>query len=140
MEKILTKLSWYSFLTLIMVVVIGGIMYIKPQSNLGSVGEGGTYKPYYTPSGGANYKVLKTSPGTLGSVVITGAGAGSITLYDATTTDVTKRALATTSLTVVAQLPASTAAGTYTFDANFYKGLAAVWSSTLTGTSTITYR
>ena len=81
---------------------------------------------------------LQEGNGALGSVTITGAGAGSLLFYDATTTDITKRtgALATST---IASIPVSAAAGTYTFDARFSKGLIVemVGSSP---TTTITWR
>lgn len=101
---------------------------------------GGEYQSTITrrmPAGTAitNLTVLKSGAGTLGSVVITGAGTGVLTLYDATST-VTNTEWATTTL---ATFPASTAAGTYTFDVIFRKGLLIDYSGTV-GTTTITYR
>ena len=79
--------------------------------------------------------VIKAGGGALGSVVITGAAAGVINIYDATST-MTNTDWATATL---ATIPASTAAGTYTYDIVFHKGL----MYELVGvapTSTITWR
>ncbi len=79
--------------------------------------------------------LLNTGSGVLGSVVITGAAAGIYTFLDATTTspgaDWSNRTLAS--------FPASTAAGTYTFDVSYQKGLLVTLSGTI-GTGTITFR
>ena len=84
---------------------------------------------------------LKKGYGSLGSVVITGAGTGRFVLYDATTTNVTLRAKATTSLSVLADFPTAAAAGTYTFDRLFYEGLLVdMTATTLIPTTTITWR
>lgn len=85
---------------------------------------------------GAAPKVLSVGFGTLGSVVITGAAAGTIELYDATTTGVHTDYVSTTTLV---QIPLSTVAGTYTFDLVYKKGLMLVLTGTI-GTSTITWK
>jgi len=59
----------------------------------------------------ANGQILSLGQGILGSVVITGAGAGVINLYDATST-ITNSQFGTTTLVTI---PASAAAGTYVF-------------------------
>lgn len=83
----------------------------------------------------ANGQLIQSGSGDLGSVVITGAGTGIITIYDATST-ITNRQLGTTTL---ATFPASTAAGTYQFDSQYYYGLVVETSGSV-ATSTITYR
>lgn len=114
-------------------------LQVSPDGQaLGSITQGNEYFSTTTRSAVSgveltNLKVLKIGPGSLGSVVITGAGTGIINLYDATST-VTNAEWATTSLAV---FPASAAAGTYTFDAVFSKGLlfeevGSVASSTIT--------
>src|SRR3990167_2510987 len=94
----------------------------------------------------ANFTILSsydvctlTCPGTVGSVVITGANTGIIRLWDATTTDVTKRAGATSSLTVI-EIPASAAAETQTFDVAYRYGILYELVSGTAPTSTITWR
>ena len=69
-------------------------------------------------------EVLRTGQGSLGSVTITGANTGRIVFYDATTSDSTLRSGSRASSTIViADIAASVAAGTYTFDAEFTDGL-----------------
>lgn len=86
-------------------------------------------------------RAIKNGYGSIGSVVITGAAAGVINIYDATTTDVSKRTgnTATSSILLVS-LPASLAAGTYTFDLTFNSGLYVDLIVGTMPTSTITYR
>lgn len=83
----------------------------------------------------ANLTVLKSAPGTLGSVVITGAAAGQMNFYDATST-VTNSLWATTTLV---SIPVSAAAGTYTLDVAFSKGLIYEFV-TAAATATITWK
>jgi len=82
-----------------------------------------------------NYSILKPTAGTLGSVVITGAAAGDMIFYDATSSAPN----ATFGSTTLVVIPASTAAGTYTFDLIFRRGLLYELTGT-TPTSTITWR
>ena len=86
-------------------------------------------------------KQLTVKPGALGSVIITGASNG-ITIYDATTSDITKRQIgwATSSLPLLASIPNALTAGTYAFDTEVRFGILIVGSGTRTGTTTITYR
>lgn len=88
-----------------------------------------------------NLTVLNSgNSGTFGSVVITGAAAGQINLYDATTSDITKRASTLSSTTqMIATVPLSAVAGTYVFDVAYSYGLLVEIIGT-TPTSTITYR
>ena len=88
-----------------------------------------------TGTGITNLTVLKSEAGTLGSIIITGANTGVLTLYDGTST-VTNTLWPTTTL---ATFPASTAAGTYTIDAVARKGIIIEYSGTV-ATATITYR
>jgi len=84
-------------------------------------------------------QLVKTGHGTLGSVVITGANTGIVNFYNATTSDATKRVTASSTI-LIASFPASTVAGTYTFDASFTDGLLVELESGLIPTSTINYR
>lgn len=84
--------------------------------------------------------VLSSNPGTLGSVIITLTGTAPLTIYDATTSNVNLRALATSSLPVLASFPASPTVGTYTFDEAVYNGLVLSLGSGTIASSTITYR
>lgn len=85
---------------------------------------------------GASPKTLSVGQGTLGSVVIVGASAGTIDLYDATTTGPHSDYTGTTTL---ASFPFSSTVGTYTFDVKYTHGLMLVLSGT-TGTTTITWK
>lgn len=120
---------------------------IGTKDALGSVPQGSDY--IATTTGEAtNYgntitgsHLIRTGSGSLGSIVITGANTGIVNIYDATTTDITKRAAALSTSTILrASFPASTVAGTYVLDATFTNGL---YVDLVTGkmpTTTITYR
>ncbi len=83
---------------------------------------------------------MQSGPATLGSVVITGAAAGVINIYDATTSNVNLRTgNVPTSTILKATFPASAAAGTYTFDTTVTNGLYVSILGTMP-TTTITYR
>ncbi len=83
---------------------------------------------------------IKGGYGSVGSVVITGAAAGLMNFYDATTTDATKRDVTqATSSILLFSIPASLVAGTYTFDVAFGRGLIVDIVGTFP-TSTVTYR
>lgn len=79
---------------------------------------------------------LCSTNGVLGSLVITGANTGVINFYDGTTTSSHTDHATTT----IATIPASTAAGTYTFDVSTRRGLIYDVASGNTATATITYR
>ncbi len=83
--------------------------------------------------------LVKTGKGTFGSFVITGAATGIVNFYDATTTDASARARATSTI-LIASFPASTVAGTYTFDVEFYDGLLMFVESGTIPTTTVTWR
>ena len=80
-------------------------------------------------------------PGLLGSVVVTGGPkAGTIALYDATTSNVNLRTGGTSSSTIlIAEFPAGVASSTYVFDVNFNTGLLLVTTGSVS-TSTITWK
>lgn len=129
-------------------IIIGALLAIVAllggnytANKLGSVQEGQAYRSVTTATGlTTNKDLLKLGNGVLGSVVITGAAAGTFELYDATTTDATLRTItATTSLTKLASFPTNAAAGTYVFDIAFTQGLIVAFTSTQ-GTTTITFR
>ncbi len=88
----------------------------------------------------SNKDLLKLGSGVLGSVVITGAAAGTFEFYDATTTNASLRTItATSSLRRLASFPTNAAVGTYIFDTAYNQGLIVAFTSTQ-GTTTITYR
>lgn len=68
----------------------------------------------------ASYGLINECTQTLGSVIITGANTGVINIYDATTTGAHSNYATTSSQ--IAHIPASAAAGTYTFDARSVTG------------------
>lgn len=76
--------------------------------------------------------------GTFGSVIITGANTGIINIYDATTT--VNGGITQYATTTLATIPASTVAGTYTFDIHYRYGILIELQSGLMPTTTITYR
>ncbi len=86
-------------------------------------------------------KVIKYGPGAFGSYIITGANTGIINFYDATTSNVNARTgQKATSTILLASFPASTVAGTYTFDAALTAGLYVDVVSGIMATGTVTYR
>lgn len=137
-------LAFSGFVLAAAIVYLAVIISFKPlQQAFASVTRGGEYQATSTSQFGTSMteKVLLTGPGTLGSVImINPSNSGQMFIYDATTSDVTKRAtsMATTSI-VIAAFPPATATSTYTFDANVVNGL---YISILgqAPTSTITYR
>lgn len=128
-----------------LVAFAAGFIAYRPTTTSASTSVGSSYQYVATAVQATNLfasttSVIATGTGTFGSFVITGAVAGTETFYDASTTDATKRTIsATTSLLVIASFPASTAAGTYTFDTNFYNGLLLVVSGNI-ATGTISWR
>lgn len=105
-----------------------------------SVRTGDEYLATTTNAASANTRTLKAGRGALGQVTITGAAAGTMTFYDATTSNSTLRTgqLATSSLAVIADFPASAAAGTYMFDAGFSNGLLLVTTGVAATSSVMT--
>lgn len=147
METTVRKISWYSFLTLIMVVIISVLIWYKPiikinQSLGGSAGE--PYNATTTYSGQPTLLYAKAGQGTLGRLTITkaGAGTGLNYMYDATTTNNNLRTVsAATSSIILAAWPGNLAAGDYTFDELFVTGLLIENNTgTSVGSSTISWR
>lgn len=133
-----------SLVALLAFVLVSTGISSKPVE--ASVSQGSSYNSIVTASAQASASFLQNTtiatgtPGTLGSVIITGAGTGSFTLYDATTSNALLRTLtATTSLRVLAQFTNNAATGTYTFDEQYYQGLLVEFIGAQ-GTTTITYR
>ena len=90
----------------------------KEEITTGSVSVSNEYRSVRTGevSGNDNGIIMKSSQGVLGSVVVTGIADGGIIIYNATTSDVTLRAIDTLSLEVLVHLPKSVAVGVYTYD------------------------
>lgn len=132
------------FLLLATLVFSGSL---KQESLFGSVGVSNEYQSTSTAPSTlfgaqtAQSKIIKTGQGALGSVIITGANTGVINFYNATTTDINLRTgqVATSSI-LIASIPASTVAGTYTLDVQFTTGLIYDLYGGLMPTTTITYR
>lgn len=131
----------------LLIIAVAFVLLQKPPIANGSVPQGSDYVATTTGSINAygqtviSSRVLKSTYGSLDSVVITGANTGIFNLYDATTSDVTKRTNNTpTSTILLANFPASVVAGTYTFDAQFSTGLYVDLISGVMPTSTIMYR
>lgn len=132
--------------TAVLLAVIGvlGLLWQKPWQTFGSIdndtgGYDATTTSTWLPV--QNGAVLKAGPGTFGSIVSTGLINGyAITVYDATTSDVTKRANATSSLRILGffQSGATTTALTYDTVAKF--GILASPVGTQTGTTTLTWK
>ena len=129
-------------------LLMGGVVALTVQDlSLGSVDVSSEYTATSTAEAatyGAGITAtaqVKTTGGTLGSVVVTGAATGIVNLYDATTSDATLRASSkATSTLLLVSLPASLAAGTYTFDVRFRDGLLLDLESGVMPTTTITFR
>lgn len=123
------------------ILTIAGVLLFPSRDKVKSVNVSSEYQPLVVvPNLQGTSGTLCKFAGTLGSVVITGAGAGTMELYDATTSNSSLRTtVATTSLTKIASIPASAAANTYTFDVRTLTGL--IWEATGTkATTTLTYR
>lgn len=139
MKKILLSLA--ITLTVFMLVLVAA-RNLAPRADA-SVAFGNDYQATTTDQTWTTAipKVLDSSNGSLGSVVITTTGTGSLTLYDATTTNINLRTGGTATSTItLANFQITTTAGTYTFDRVFFNGLIAVWTGTNAASTTITYR
>lgn len=130
-----------SALIVIGLFLVGFGVYSPKQTvkSLGSVSKSNEYQATTTysklgvPLFGTNQTIISNNSGVLGSVVITGAVAGSMRFMNATsTTDV--------SSTTLVVFPSSTAAGTYTFDLVAPRGLILETTTSLLPTTTITWR
>lgn len=125
-------LSW------LLIIVAAVFIFLPKQAahitepTLGSVQVGSSYQSTTTAQGAtAGLYTLTSVPGVLGSIVVVSTSAvGGFTVYDATDAGTT---------TLVA-LPASTPAGTYTFDLNVFRGLRISVPSGFSGQFITTYR
>lgn len=110
---------------LIVIAFTFAILTRTPDKVLGSTSRGSEYQATTTTAGSfLPEQLLQTGGGTLGSVIITGAAAGVINIYDATTSNVSLRTNQPASSSILlATFPVSAAAGTYTFDRVFFTGL-----------------
>lgn len=145
MEKTLKKLSWYSFLTLIMVVIFGVMLVNKPkpaENNLSGVNVGSECLATTTDQLGGTLPLLNAKAATLCSVIITKAGTATLDIYNATTTNVNLRTgqIATSSLLRLATFPASPTVGAYPYEVRANTGIIAVWGTGSVSSTTISTR
>lgn len=131
------------FIIVAMILLTAVMIYDKAQKVEASVSYGNDYLSTTTDATWLTLapQLLLSKTGSLGSVVIQTIGTGSLTLYDATTTNNSLRttSVATSTITL-ANWQITTSLGTYTFDTSFKNGLIAVWVGTNNATTTITYR
>src|SRR4051812_21743146 len=136
------------FTRVVQLIILVGLMFVTilfiaflsgNKTANGSVAFGNDYQATTTDATWTTLtpKILLSKGGSLGSVIVTTIGTGSLTLYDATTTDNTLRASVATSTITVANWQITTSLGTYTFDTSFKNGLIAVWVGTNDATTTI---
>ena len=129
----------------VLVILLGGVLFMVLQGGggtpiVGSIVTGQAYIATSTPldmnqaSG-----LIRGGWGSLGSVVVTGAGAAEYWLFNATTSPNSIDGFAT-STNLLTVIPASLAAGTYVFDVQYTDGLYLWVQTSGIGTSTITYR
>ena len=103
---------------LIALTLVAGVVVISQPSNvnLGSVETSYTYKNITATNASTTAAVtVRGGAGVLGSVVVLKTSATALGIYDGTST--------TTGMTLIGTLPASIAAGTYTFDVSVLKGV-----------------
>lgn len=131
--------------SIIAVVVSVTVLFLKPTTQspfFGStMGDAAGYMSTTTRNSPSIYNgiSLKDGNGTLQSVIFTAPAVGSMTFYDATTSDYTKRTgqIATSSLKILASFgPLPMATGTVPIKAEFINGLLLYYDGTLS-TSTI---
>jgi hypothetical protein len=128
------------FIGLVVGALIGLYLVSRPESSLGSVVVGNDYQATTTNAASTAIRTIKSGAGSFGSLVITGDNTGTMTFYNATTSNVDLRTgnKATSSITI-ADFPASSPEGTYTFDAEFTDGLLVVTTGA-PATSTVIWR
>ena len=130
---------------LLILCTILGIFAFSTRETYGSAIQGQEYNATSTASGGYGWGttigLIKTGQGSLGSIVLSGTSVGVLALYDATTTDVTKRTGNRATSTIIrGRIDSGQIAGTYTFDVSFTDGLIGVLEAGTMSTTTITWR
>ncbi len=140
--KTLTPNAVIAILGIALLAMISAfLMFGQANPVLSSVETGQEYNATTTFAASAPaQRLLQTGYGALGSVVITGDNTGTITFYNATTSNVSARTgnVATSSI-LIADFPASSPEGTYTFDVTYTTGLLMITSGA-PATSTVTWR
>lgn len=146
----MTKQNIYSFAlagAIIMTFAFAVVMF-SSQTAQGSVSVTDEYQATSTAQlavwggGTAQIALIKSGTGSIGSVIFPVANIGTLSVYDATTTNASFRlASKATSTLLIAHFPATTPAGVYTLDVEYSDGLLYVWENgAAVSTSTITYR
>lgn len=135
MNKLL--ISTVSIIGLLLAGVIGLYLGLSVISTEASVVAGNEYNSTTTSATFQNHNVLKTGWGSLAQVTITGTNPGTVTLYDATTTNSALRTKPAT--TTIANFQTTATPGTYTFDVVFNDGLLVDFGGG-TGSTTIMWR
>ena len=128
-------------ITLLLIVFVFVQKDVQIVNPFGSVSVSNEYQflQIGTSAGDADPAVLlRGAGGILGQVVITEPGVSQLIFFDATTSDVTLRAGATSTLSSI-DIEASAAEGTYIFDAVFTDGILFVTDGAV-ATATIMYR
>lgn len=135
---------------LLIAVTLAMLVLQQPRNALGSVQVGNQYQSTTTPQVAdlanicpAPYRVgmASSTTGVLGSVNVLDANSGAFTIYDATTTDNTKRVSIATSSLILAEFPGSPTEGSYHFDIEFKRGLLIDYANAATmSTTTVSYR
>src|SRR3990167_4728756 len=141
MTNIKTKLLASAVIAGLLVIATLFALSFSSEKAQGSVALGNEYQSTTTPQA-ADEAVLCTGNGTLNSIITHSLITGQIGLFDATTSDVTKRGGGipdATSSIIVAWLPNGTGTTTKTFDNIFRDGLLLDYT-TSAASSTITYR
>lgn len=144
------KLSALNIIGVVAVSLLLGavvVLWQRPWPVLGSVEVGNQYQSTTTPAVAdatnlcpARVGMASSTTGVLGAVNFLEANTGTLTIYDATTTNTTLRAHSTTTA-ILAEFPASPTEGSYHFDVEFKRGLLVDYSNSNTaGTTTISYR
>ena len=143
LEKIYTGLSVVATLA---IITVSGV-YLNNQYDvaptLGSVTVGNEYQATGTPSGVGVLAdlLIAEGQGSLGSVIVTKAGDVDFTLYDATSTgSLTTDPAISAESQQLGRISTNLAAGTYTFDVGFTRGLFLDVTQGTNGTSTVTFR
>lgn len=124
----------------VVLVIVFSVSLMK-NNPLGSVSVSNDYQSTSTKNVSGTIltdRILMPAGGTLARVTVMGAAAGAVTLCDATTTNASLRATATSSLNCFS-IPASAAAGVYDFDAVLKDGLIIDTEATAP-TSTVMWR
>lgn len=121
-----------------------GLVKLNPTTpvSIGSVPVANEYQSTTTDATFLNTaKLLDTGSGSLANINITTVGTGTLTLYDATTTDITQRASnLSTSTIILAKYQVTTGTGSWQIDSVYRNGLMAEFIGTVVASSTVTFR